>query len=54
MRKEDIAKYSQLSPFEQKNALIALTTRDSEMMMLNAATGDDGALLAVLSHGRRR
>ena len=51
MKKEEIAKYAKLSPFEQKDILMELASSDSDKMMLNAGRGNPNFLATVPRHG---
>ena len=51
MKAEDIKQLSNLSPFEIKNFLIDLASRDSEKMMLNAGRGNPNFLALTPRYG---
>jgi len=51
MDRADLEKMSKLSPFELKDTLIALASRHSERLMLNAGRGNPNFLSTVPRHG---
>ena len=51
MNRVDLGKMSKLSPFELKDRLVALASRHSERLMLNAGRGNPNFLSTVPRHG---
>jgi aspartate 4-decarboxylase len=51
MDRADLEKMSELSPFELKDTLVALASRHSERLMLNAGRGNPNFLSTVPRHG---
>lgn len=51
MDPKELAKFAQLSPFEFKDVLIKMASRDSDKMMLNAGRGNPNFLSLVPRHG---
>src|ERR1700751_560172 len=51
MDRADLDRMSELSPFELKDTLVALASRHSERLMLNAGRGSPNFLATVPRHG---